>query len=143
MASASGSKTTGTKLDFFLRSVGYPERAPEGAVSFMLRVDGLEVLAEELDGRIVLSCMLIDDVSKLPTLASYAVGRIMKEEATLSWGNGAFLWQDAPADSGGREFMRLFETFMDSCDWWRERVDTLRGGVIGVHGAEDDMVIRP
>jgi len=127
-----------TRLERFLRSVGYPDRAPGGSVSFAMRVDGMEIVAEEAGGRIVLSFALTDDASALPLLASYAMGRMLREDAVLSYGvpsrqgstppgRTAFLWQDAPADADGLTFVRLFETFADSCDWWRARVDE-RGG---------------
>ena len=143
MEMAEGGKPTGTRLESFLKVVGYPERVPVGSAAFMLRVDGTEVLAEEVNGRIGLSCKLTDDAQDLPALAAYAAGRVLKEDAALSWDNGAFLWQDAPADSDGHGFARLFETFMDSCDWWRERVDALRGGASGLQSVSEDMLIRP
>ena len=98
MTSAEGSKTDVTRLGLFLKSVGYPDRAPDGASAFSLRVDGMEVLAEERDGRIVLSYAVSDDDSLLPTLARYSAGRMLREDAALTWDNGAFLWQDVPAD---------------------------------------------
>ena len=60
----------------------------------------------------------------IPALAAYAAGRMLREEATLAFGNGnVFLWQDAPADADDRTLLRLFESFTDSCDWWRARVE--------------------
>jgi hypothetical protein len=134
---------TVTRLEQFLKAVGYPDRMPEGSSSFTMRVDGMEVVAEERGGRIVLSFALTSDASLLPVLSGYAAGRMLREDAVLACGgSSAFLWQDAPAASGDREMVRLFETFSDSCDWWRERVDALQGG--GSSGApEDAMVIRP
>ncbi len=108
-----------------------------------MRVDGMEIVAEESNGRIVLSYSLADDMSLVPALASYAAGRILREDAVLACGkSSAFLWQDAPSGSGERDMVRLFETFVDSCDWWRERVDVLRGGA-ATPDADDAMVIRP
>jgi len=135
---------TGTRLEFFLKSIGYPDRMPEGSDSSTLRVDGMDVLAEERGGRIVLSHVLTPEASLLPVLSGYAAGRMLREDAVLAHDrSSAFLWQDAPSDSGSRELVRLFETFVDSCDWWRERVDALRGAP-GAPGAPDDtMVIRP
>jgi len=124
-------------------AIGYPEKVPEGVLSFLLRVDGLEVLAEVSDARLVLSTVLTADETMLPTLASYAAGRMQREEAILSWGDsGAFLWQDAPAGADSREMMVLFETFMNSCDWWRARLDALRGGESAVSEPET-LMIRP
>ena len=135
---------TTDRLEHFLKSVGYPDRVTEGSSSFTMRVDGMEIVAREAGGRIVLSYSLSGDSAIVPTLCSYAAGRILREDAVLTCDkSSAFLWQDAPASSSDREMVRLFETFVDSCDWWRERVDALRGGAI-VSGAPDDaMVIRP
>ena len=127
------------------------------AVPFTLRVDGAEIFAEELSGRLVLSCVLSDDESILPTLAAYAAGRMLKEDATLAYGivgsaadhpadgqlgNRVFLWQDVAVDAGASALRRLFESFLDSCDWWRMRVDALRGGDEAVAN-QDTMVILP
>ena len=143
MASTEGNSTDVTRLGIFLKSVGYPERAPEGASAFTLRVDGMEVVAEERDGRVVLSYAVSDDDSLLPSLARYSAGRMLREDAALTWDNGAFLWQDVPADASQAETARVFERFMDSCDWWRERVAERRdeGAAAGVPLAE--MMIRP
>ena len=103
--------------------------------------DGKEVFVEQSAGRIVLSAVLTEDESMLPTLAAYAAGRMLREEATLAFGKGnIFLWQDAPADADDRALLRLFESFADSCDWWRARVEE-RGKGDAVELSE--AVIRP
>ena len=135
---------TRTKLEHFLKSVGYPDRVQEGSSSFTMRVDGMEVVAKEVSGRIVLSYLLSGDSAIVPTLCSYAAGRILREDAVLTCDkSSAFLWQDAPASSSDREMVRLFETFVDSCDWWRERVDAFKGGATASTAPDDAMVIRP
>ena len=135
---------SGTRLERFLKSIGYPDRISNGSSSFAMRVDGMEIVASEANGRIVLSCSLSDDSAIVPTLCSYAAGRILREDAVLACDkSSAFLWQDAPASSGASEMVRLFETFVDSCDWWRERVDALRGGTAASSAPDDAMVIRP
>lgn len=122
-------------------AIGYPDRMSEGTLMATLRVDGAEVAATVTGERIVLSQSLTDDADKLPALAGYAAGRMLKEEAVLSYGDGtAFLWQDASARASDQALARLFESFMDSCDWWRSRVtdlDSEEGP--GVH----EIVIRP
>ena len=128
MTVADGGKTAETRLESFLRAVGYPERAPAGSAMFTLRVDGMEVLVEESRGRLVLSCKLTGDAQSLPALATYAAGRILREDAALSWDDGAFLWQEVPTNSGDGGMLRAFEAFMDSCDWWRARVDEKKKG---------------
>ena len=133
-----------TRLEHFLKSVGYPDRVPEGSSSFTMRVDGMEIVANEANGRIVLSYVLTPEASLLPVLSGYAAGRILREDAVLTCDkSSAFLWQDAPGNSGTREMVRFFETFVDSCDWWRERVDALRGGAAAAGAPDDTMVIRP
>ena len=115
-----------TAVERLIEAIGYPERAPRGARSFALRVDGAEILAEETEGRLLLSFRLADDDGALPALAGYAAGRFLREEAALAAdpaSPGAFLWQEAPAASDSRTLVRLFETFMDSCDWWRARLE--------------------
>ena len=110
----------------------------------VLRVDGVEVAAEEMGDQLVLSCALTDDESLLPPLAVYAAGRMLKEDAALAYGDArAFLWQGAPADADAHAMLRLFETFMDSCDWWRARVEAVRGGEAKSASAPGEMMIRP
>jgi len=65
---------------------------------------------------------------------------MLREDATLAHGSrAAFLWQDAPADADARALVRLFETFADSCDWWRARLDERGGGAVEI----SEAVIRP
>jgi len=126
--------------DRLLSAIGYPERIPTHE-PFTLRVDGKEIFVEESAGRIVLSVVLTEDESMIPALAAYAAGRMLREEATLAYGNGnVFLWQDAPADADDRTLVRLFESFTDSCDWWRARVDEReKGDAVEI----SEAVIRP
>ena len=127
--------------DRLLVAIGYPERIPNTDAPFTLRVDGREVFVEMSAGRIVLSVALTEDESMIPALAAYAAGRMLREEATLAFGNGnVFLWQDAPADADDRALVRLFESFTDSCDWWCARVEE-RGKGEAVEISES--VIRP
>jgi hypothetical protein len=153
--------------DRLLAAIGYPERIPNTDELFTLRVDGKEVFVEESAGHLVLSITLTEDESMIPTLAAYAAGRMLREEATLAFGSlevwkfrslaetasnplnlqtsklpsgAVFLWQDAPTDANDRTLLRLFETFTDSCDWWRARVEE-RGKGDAVEISE--AVIRP
>jgi hypothetical protein len=131
-----------TAIGRLIDAVGYPERAPEGASSFTLRVDGQEIVAEERDGRLILSRKLTDEDALLPSLAGYAAGRMLREDAVLASDPGvpgAFLWQDAPATADASALVRLFETFLDSCDWWRARV----AGDVEKSESVPAMMIRP
>ena len=132
---------SGTRLERFLKSIGYPDRISDGSSSFAMRVDEMEIVASEANGRIVLMYSLSGDSAIFPTLAAYAPGRFLREDAVLAYGkSSAFLWQDAPADAGEHELSRLFETFANSCDWWRERVEASSEE----KGAElTEAVIRP
>ena len=134
-----------------LVAIGYPERMSQRDDPFTLRVDGKEMFVEESAGRIILSIVLTEDDSMLPLLATYAAGRMLHENATLAYGslegktsklqkNNVFLWQDASADADDRTLVRLFESFADSCDWWRARVDERgKGDTIEI----SEAVIRP
>ena len=134
----------GKAIERLAKAIGYPDRVPDGVVSFVFRVDGAEIAAAEMDGRLVLSRLLSDDASLLPTLATYAAGRMLKEEAVLSYGDGrAFIWQEASADADAHGLTRLFETFMDSCDWWWARIDALRGSGTSEASMPETVMIRP
>lgn len=130
-----------TAIERLAEAIGYPDRVPEGALAATLRVDGAEISAAVTGERIVLSQRLTDEADKLPTLAGFAAGRMLREEAVLAYGDGAaFLWQDAPAGASEQVFVRLFESFMDSFDWWRARVETPRGEE---KSEFPEMMIRP
>ena len=115
-----------TPVERFLAAVGYPEKAPEGAVSFPLLVDEGEVFARAEGGRLLLSRVLSRDPAYLPRLAALAPGRMLREEAVLAAEPGpdgaVFLWRDLPEDASSAAMQRAFEAFCDSCDWWLDRV---------------------
>ncbi len=130
-----------TAIDRLAGAIGYPDEIPEGAESVTLRVDDAEIVAAVSRGRLVLSQQLTRDAARFPELASYAPGRMLREESALSFGDGAvFLWQDAPSDAGTHELSRLFETFANSCDWWRERIEASNGDSVG---GPSEAMIRP
>ena len=141
-----------TAVDRLAAAIGYPDGVPAGTGVRILRVDDMEIEADERDGRIVLSYALGGEERLLPSLAEYAAGRMLKESAALAWdadgliatrgGEGrAIIWQDAPVDADASGLSALFETFMDSCDWWRARVEALRGSENASTG--ETLVIRP
>lgn len=130
-----------TAIERLAEAIKYPDRVPEGALIATFRVDGAEVSAAVTGDRLVLSQRLTDEADKFPALAGYAAGRMLREEAVPAYGDGAvFLWQDASADAGEQALVRLFEMFMDSCDWWRARVETPRAGE---KTDFPEMMIRP
>ena len=132
-----------TVISRLAKAIDYPDEVPDGASSFVFRVDGAEIRASSAEGVVRLVHDLGADDSDLPALADYAVGRMLREEAVLAAPpseGSPFLWQEAPASAGAPALRRFFESFMDSCDWWRARVTDL--------GSEEEptineIVIRP
>ena len=126
-------------------AIGYPDRIPNGAVGFVFRVDGMEIVAESTKDRIVLKHTLTEDETMFARLAEYAAGRLLKESAVLAAerpdAGGLFIWQDAASDASAHDLLRLFETFCASCDWWRERVDSVDGDQ--PQFGPDQMIMRP
>ncbi|MBO7683748.1 MAG: type III secretion system chaperone [Kiritimatiellae bacterium] len=124
-------------------AIDYPDAVPDGVSSFVFRVDGAEIRASCAEGSIRLSCDLAVEDGDLPALADYAVGRMLREDAVLAAspsGGSPFLWQEASDTAGEQALRRFFESFMDSCDWWRSRVAEL-GPEEGP--AMHEIVIRP
>lgn len=164
--SATDSKAK-SALGNFLRSIDYPEEAPAGAASFTLQVDGGEIIASDTGSAIRLVCRLADDAAELPRLAEYAAGRMLREDAVLAFGSlevwkfgsleggvgqtskplnlqspdCAFLWQEIPAAADALSMRRCFETFADSCDWWRARLAA--PGPEAAAAPFPEMMIRP
>lgn len=131
-----------TPVERLLAAIGYPVRAPEAAHSFSLLVDGGEILASVEGDALRLTCRLTDDAAQLPRLAEYAAGRMLREDAALACdASGAFLWQDVDCGADERTMQRFFESFADSCDWWRSRLETRPG--VEATPAFPEMMIRP
>jgi hypothetical protein len=131
-------------VERLLRAIGYPDRAPEAALSFTLLVDGVEIVASEEDGRLRLVCRLTDDAAHLPRLAEYAAGRMLREDAVLAFdqrSGAAILWREVDGSADERTLQRAFEDFADSCDWWRERIAAQSGDQEAP--AFPEMMIRP
>ena len=133
-----------TALERLAGAIGYPDGIPDGASDFVFRVDGGEVHASASGGRVLLCGKISGDPEALPQLASFAPGRMLRENAVLAFGGMAgsqcaLLWQDAPATSDEHAFARLFETFMDSFDWWKARAEAMRGETSEI----PPMMIRP
>lgn len=130
------------------KAIGYPQEVPVEAGSFDFLVDGEMISAEAEvkkagEGRILLKTVLTEDEEVAGRLATYAVGRLLKENAVLAWdfeNRAAILWTELNTRrlSDG-EVRRAFESFCESADWWRERVK--ESGVPG--NAPDKFLIRP
>ena len=128
-------------LNALLEAIEYPEKAFEGG-SIVLSVDGAEVTAEVVDDRLVLKSVLATgDEMDYGEAAGYAAGRVLREEAVPAYdpqNDALILWQDMAASEDQSVLRRFFETFMTSCDWWRERV---RGA--SERSMIPEMMIRP
>ena len=123
-------------------AIGYPQEVPADSVDFIFKVDGGEIRALDLEKRLVLLREISREEDELPRLASYSVGRILREDAILYWDErigAAVLSQEIPASATAHELKAFFETFADSCDWWMAR--TAAEPVDSTSFPE--MVIRP
>ena len=113
-------------VERFLAAIGYPEKAPVGASSFSVLVDGGEVLVRAESGRLFFSRALACAEDELPRLAAFVPGRMLREEAVLAAepgpGGAALLWRDLPADASAGAMQLAVESFCDSCDWWLDRI---------------------
>jgi len=131
-------------VDRLVAAIGYPsdEISSENGV-LQLLVDGGKMEVRESEGRMVFSRALgsFDDAG-LQRLAGYAAGRMLKEDAILSWdpaAGGVMLWQDVPSGASDSQLRRVFEVFCASCDWWLARAGE-------EHVSSDrvpEMMIRP
>lgn len=132
----------GNAIESLARAIGYPDEVSSGASSFVFEVDGGRVEAREEWGRLFLTRVLAPAREvDLAAFASYAAGRVLREESVLAYDPGTddvLLWQDVPASSDGALLRRFFEVFTTSCDWWLARADGARAV-----SSIPEMVIRP
>lgn len=126
----------------FASAIGYPQEVPADSVDFAFKVDGGEIRALDLEKRLLLLREISREEDALPRLASYTVGRALREDAVLYWDErigAAVLSQEIPASATAHELRVFFETFADSCDWWLART-----AAEPVDSASfPEMVIRP
>ena len=123
-------------------AIGYPQEVPADSGDFAFKVDGGEIRALDLEKRLVLLREISRDEDELLRLASYSVGRVLREDVILYWDErigAAVLSQEIPASATAHELKVFFEKFADSCDWWlastaAEPVDS---------ASFPEMVIRP
>ena len=123
-------------------AIDYPQEVPADSADFPFKVDGGEIRAVDLGKRLVLLCEISREDDELPRLASYSVGRALREKAVLYWDErigAAVLSQEIPVSATAHELKVFFETFADSCDWWLAR--TTAEPVDSASFPE--MVIRP
>ena len=131
-----------TAIRSLATAIGYPEEVNTASESFVFSVDGGRVEASVERGRLVLVRELASsgDID-LAQFASYAAGRVLREEAVLAYDptdDRLILWQDMPADADAGLLRRFFEVFAASCDWWLARVDGASPAA-----SVPEMTIRP
>ena len=121
--------------------IGYPERVPEGALSFGFVVDGETVEARQSGGALLL-VWRFPEKAPVQRLAELAPGRILREEAVLAWdapSRRAILWQISAKGADDRSLVATFQEFLDSRDWWMRAVEEL----MAPKPTLADLVIRP
>lgn len=114
-------------VDRLPKVIGYPsDEVKSDGGSVTLIVDGHAVRASDWRGRLMLSLSLGNPPDEdLKRFASYATGRMLREEAALAWDPAAkelLIWQAVPATATDDQLRRVFEVFCASCDWWGERL---------------------
>ena len=129
-------------LERLLTAISYPDRAGVAGARAVLTVDETEVVVEEI-GRFLRFTVFLDiGDSELPEFAGYVPGRIYKDAAILAVDaqGKAFLWQEVAWSQDERTLRGAFEAFMNSCDWWRARLDA---GLAESEIHFQDVMIRP
>lgn len=112
-------------IERLAEAVGYPERVPEGAVSFVFRVDDRPIRSRLSGGRLILQWDFPEGLP-IEELAGFAAGRILREEAVLAWDPAmerVILWQDVSTGADAAGLVRAFQSFLNSRDWWGARVE--------------------
>ena len=142
-ADANGPQTArSSNIGLLLSAIGYPVRVPQSGLFTTLLVDGLEIVVRDTGRGLRLESRLPGDDSSLPRLAGYAAGRMLRDDAVLSCdAGGAFLWREIPSGADAGTMQSVFESFADSCDWWRARLEEADAG--GGASQFPEMVIRP
>ena len=112
------------------RAIGYPDVLAADAAQATLLVDGAEVVASDEGGRALLQAAVAAAPSDqmLASLAGFAAGRVLREEAVLAYepkADAALLWQAAPQGADALALRAFFRAFTASWDWWRARVSEL------------------
>ena len=123
-------------------AISYPEKVSQGLSVYAFRVDGWEIIAEKLAGRLILKCYLDVGYDDLPKFASYVAGRLLREEAVLAWDDKtqkAVLWREIHENSNPAAMKEAFEEFADSCEWWMQRLSDIRAP----ESVFPDILIRP
>ena len=121
--------------------IGYPERVPEGAVSFVFRVDDDPVEVKARSGTLQFRWMFPEG-APVASVAEYATGRFLRDPAVVSWDPfraRVMLWLQTPRGVGDGEMVESFRVFLGSCDWWKRCVKEM----VQPKAAMAEIVIRP
>ena len=122
-------------------AIRYPEKVPEGAVSFTFLVDGDPIEARTKAGALLFKWTFPEN-APVERLAEYAAGRFLRDEAVRTWDpvrERAVLWQRTAKGAGDRELVRTFREFIGSRGWWKACVAELTRPKATLR----DLVIRP
>lgn len=107
--------------------IGYPERVPDGAVSFVFRVDDDPVEVKTRSGTLQFRWMFPEG-APVERIAEFAVGRFLRDPAVVSWDpfrERVVLWQRTPKGAVDAALAEAFRVFLGSCDWWKRCVKEL------------------
>lgn len=117
-------------LDRLAEAISYPadEHQP-GSKEAVFFADAVAVTVTENVGRLRFQHVLgpISETG-FATLARFATGRILKDEAVLAWdprNKQLLLWQEVPSGGSNNELAHDFELFLSACDWWVARMKEL------------------
>ena len=131
-----------TPVSRLAMAIGYPEKVANDVTVFTFRVDGEDIVVQNLGSRLILKRYLDVAFDNLQTFAAYAAGRMLREEAVLAWDDRAeraFLWCEMPVKADVSQMKEAFEDFADSCDWWSQRV----AEIDAPKSVFPDIMIRP
>lgn len=128
-------------VERFGELIGYPERVPEGAVSFVFKVDDDPVEVRTKAGALLFKWMLPEN-APVERIAEFAAGRILRDQAVVAWDSfreRAMLWQRTRKGAGDAALVEAFRVFLGSCDWWKRCVAEL----VRPKATLAEIVIRP
>lgn len=128
-------------VERFGELIGYPERVPAGAVSFVFRVDDDPVEVRMKAGTLLFKWMFPEN-APVERIAEFAAGRILRDRAVVAWDafrERAILWQRTRKGDGERAQVEAFRVFLGACDWWKRCVAEL----VQPKATLAEIVIRP
>lgn len=128
-------------VERFGELIGYPERVPEGAVSFVFRVDDDPVEVRQKEGALAFKWTFPGN-APIERIAEFAAGRILRDQAVVAWDafrERAILWQRTRKGDGERAQVEAFRVFLGACDWWKRCVAEL----VRPKATLAEIVIRP